>query len=111
MSCSNMLLRTVTQIMNTSSVQAISDSIDFHCIPTSYVLILTCLRSQAEARRSAIEQFQHVVLHCNTNNEHFLFTSNMGPGGRYRSIDANMYISLGMCRLEEIFRDPIVHSP
>ena len=40
-----------------------------------------------------------------------ILATNMGTEGRYRSIDANtyIYISLGMCLLEEINADPIVH--
>ena len=34
---------------------------------------------------------------------------NMGTVGRYRSIVANKSIWLGMCRIEEINTDPIVH--
>ena len=37
--------------------------------------------------------------------------TNMGTEGRYRSIDANKSISLGMCLLEEINADPIVRIP
>ena len=40
-----------------------------------------------------------------------ILVTNMGTEGRYRSIDANTSISLGMCLLEEICYDPIVHSP
>ena len=39
-----------------------------------------------------------------------ILVTNMGTEGRYGSIDTNTSISLGMCLVEEIITDPIVHS-
>ena len=78
----------VKQILTICSVQAIwaqiTNNIAFqrlvpisHCIPACYIRILICLGSQSEAWWSAIELFQHLVAHCNTNTDDFLRTSNM----------------------------------
>ena len=86
--------------MTISSVQSIwahiTDNIAFlmlipisHCIPSCYILILSWLRLQAEARRSAIELFQHVVTHCNANNDDFFRASNMSPYYRQHCIPKN----------------------
>ena len=40
-----------------------------------------------------------------------ILVTNMGTVGRYQSIVANTFISLGMCLVEEIICDLIVHSP
>ena len=64
-----------------------------YCIPTSYILILIYLGFQSEAWWSAIELFQHVVAHCNTNNDDFLRKRNMSPNYKQHclpNVDADL---------------------
>ena len=53
------------------------------------------LQLQSEAQRSAIELFQHVVAHCNANNDDLFRTSNMSPNYKQHSlskVDADLIL-------------------